>query len=141
MTDNEIIKALKCCGRRHNERNDTYCNECQFNNCLPCVAFLCDRTIDLINRQKEEINELKQLFVATEYKDIPVTMERVYKVGWDSALVEAIKTKAINEFMEKWRIELKDIRANFIIKPTYIDKTFDIAITVAERVAKEMTED
>lgn len=85
MTDNEIIKALKCCGRKHNEKNDTYCKECQFKNYLPCVAFLCDRTIDLINRQQAEIErlttEIKKLKREMSYMSSPNTIGDRHEMG------------------------------------------------------------
>lgn len=56
MTDNEIIKALKCCGRKHNEKNDTYCKECHSENGKGRVEVV----IDLINRQKAEIEKIKK---------------------------------------------------------------------------------
>ena len=88
MTDNEIIKALECCGRKHNEKNDTYCKECQFKSYLPCVAFLCDRTIDLINRQKAEIERLREIANPKCQKCV-------------SRTIECAKSEAIKEFAER----------------------------------------
>ena len=69
MTDNEIIKALNyCCGNIKN--NDEECNEDMcYQVCLPesreeglrwCGEWLMKDALDLINRQKAEIEEWKK---------------------------------------------------------------------------------
>jgi len=69
MTDNEIIKALNyCCGNIKN--NDEECNEDMcYQVCLPesreegirwCGEWLMKDALDLINRQKAEIERLLQ---------------------------------------------------------------------------------
>ena len=51
MTDNEIIKALECCS--------SYCrNECSYYNDDLCMENMQKQAIDLINRQKAEIDGL-----------------------------------------------------------------------------------
>ena len=90
MTDNEIIKALEGCGRKHNEENDTYCEECQFKSYLSCVAFLCDRTIDLINRKDAEIKRLTNSL--STFKSCYESLTDMY---------ENAKSEAIKEFAEQ----------------------------------------
>lgn len=69
MTDNEIIKALNyCCGNIEN--NDEECNEDMcYQVTLPesreegirwCRQWLIKDAVDLINRQREEIERLQQ---------------------------------------------------------------------------------
>lgn len=69
MTDNEIIKALNyCCGNIKN--NDEECNEDMcYQVCLPesreegirwCGEWLMKDALDLINRQKAEIEQWKE---------------------------------------------------------------------------------
>lgn len=54
MTDNEIIKALKCCS----ETTGSECSECPLLN-VECSAYdLYKLALDLINRQKAEIERL-----------------------------------------------------------------------------------
>lgn len=56
MTDNEIIKALECCS---NDDDDSGCRNCPLGDKYPyCDDVLDGRTIDLINRQKAEIEAL-----------------------------------------------------------------------------------
>lgn len=132
MTDNEIIKVLKRCGRKHNEENDTYCEECQFKSYLSCVAFLCDRTIDLINRQKEEIERLKD-----ENKSIRYCYEQAK--SYNDTLAESCeknckhfnmttRAEAIKEFAEK-------LKNCFAISGDYLD-----IINIIDNLVKEMTE-
>ena len=54
MTDNEIIKALECCGRES-------CNGCPYRNgkCHQGNPMIRDAR-DLINRQRAEIEQLKR---------------------------------------------------------------------------------
>ena len=59
MTDNEIIKALECCG---NSLTET-CDNCPYRDNEKwhktyCTFTLCDDALDLINRQKAEIERL-----------------------------------------------------------------------------------
>ena len=129
MTDNEIIKALEGCGRKHNEENDTYCEECQFKSYLSCVAFLCDRTIDLINRQKEKNESLK-----VDLAKCSIRLDNLYKTA------DEIKSEAIKEFAER----LKETITNAI--NTYYNSNgggyylAEDTIEDIDNLAKEMTE-
>lgn len=54
MTDEEIIKALKCCSRGN-------CKDCAAKECtdLECVHNLIQNALRLINNQQEEIESIK----------------------------------------------------------------------------------
>ncbi|MBE6767366.1 MAG: hypothetical protein E7549_00470 [Ruminococcaceae bacterium] len=58
MTDNEIVKALECCA---NNPNDSVCYE---SKCplfgQKCIDVLSKNALDLINRQKAEIERLQK---------------------------------------------------------------------------------
>lgn len=54
LTDEEIIKALRCC-------RTTDCEKCPLFNIATCEFELYKNAIVLINRQKTEIERLKQL--------------------------------------------------------------------------------
>ena len=70
MTNNEIIKALECCA------DGTFrCDECcyehlKFNECTPLIL---NDALDLINRQKAEIERLE--------KENETFAKRFYKTG------------------------------------------------------------
>lgn len=88
MTDNEIIKALECCGV------DTSCEGCPYHDVSLCQDNLCKDALSLINRQKAEIERLQGLLV--EWK----------KAGYKYAdSIENIKAEAIKEFAERLKRE------------------------------------
>ena len=53
MEDRDIIKALECC----DYPTDDLCCECCFKGTGDCTGNLTKATIDLINRQKKELQE------------------------------------------------------------------------------------
>ena len=58
MTDNEIIKALECCNVCSSPE---YCGECPYVECTTvkgCVGEMLTDALDLINRQKAEVERL-----------------------------------------------------------------------------------
>ena len=58
MTDNEIIKAMQCV-----IGNDVSCSECEYQKALPfpsCRRMCAKNALDLINRQKAEIERLQK---------------------------------------------------------------------------------
>lgn len=59
MTDNEIIKALECCGKPYN-----ICVECPMPNNIKddcrCGEHLANYALDIINRQQAEIEKIKK---------------------------------------------------------------------------------
>lgn len=87
MTDEQIIKALEyCCG------NITFDSDCSAHGCyqasLPedrngdirwCRQWLMKDTFDLANRQKAEINELKQKLQQAKSEALKKFAERLKK--------------------------------------------------------------
>ena len=55
MTDEQIIKALRCCGMRD-------CGKCPYAGFKEECSNLSILALDLINRQKAENESLKQIF-------------------------------------------------------------------------------
>lgn len=104
MTDGEIIKALECCERKN-------CNTCPcFDEDIECGELLIGHTINLINRQKSEIERLKQKPLYDFYKE---------------------KSEAINEFAERLK---EKAESGFWQERKYVE-TDDI-----DNLVKEMTE-
>lgn len=68
MTDDEIVKALDCC-------DNCFCDECAYKSKLfHCKEDLCHDALDLINRQKAEIERLrnyagKRLYIYDNYDE------------------------------------------------------------------------
>ena len=92
MTDNEVIKALECCNKPIRENSYT---ECAFYHSGKCSSNMLNATLDLINRQKAEIEELKDILekVPTNAYDLQVEASE--------KLENQIKSEAIKEFAER----------------------------------------
>ena len=89
VTDNEIIKALKRCINGTGK-----CNLCpMFEKCKTDINALEKHTLDLINRQNEEIGRLLK---AIEDKHC------VYE--------KRVVTEAIKEFEKKFEKKIKDVQ-------------------------------
>ena len=57
MTDNEIIKAVECCNKPIRENS---CTECAFYRSGKCSSNMLNAALNLINRQKAEIEKIKK---------------------------------------------------------------------------------
>lgn len=85
FTDEEIIKTLECCADSKNYQ----CNKCPlYADCEK--ASIAENALDLINRQKSEIEELKNY----------IHRCKSGKEYWVKCLLEK-PHEAINEFAEK----------------------------------------
>lgn len=88
MTDNEIIKALECC-IKSSHFGECFENECPMaseKGCRVGNETLYPYALDLINRQKEEIEVLSQ------------KRANIFEI---SAAYERGRTEAIKEFEER----------------------------------------
>ncbi len=113
MTDNDIIKALKCCV------NDDCLNCPRWSeewSCGVCADFL-PSVLSLVNRQKAEIESLRDI--------IRVTDQTIKKA---CALA---KSEAIKEFAERLEEDLGDI---FMVNHPCVS-------TIIDNIKKEMTEE
>ena len=120
MTDNDIIKALECC-----KSSNTFidCNECPYVECLTdkgCLGELLTHTLDLIKRQKAEIERLSD-------KCESVFLSHDEEIGQAKKQARA---EAITEFAER----LKDDRDK-IFTTVYSNYHFGKEI---DQIAKEM---
>ena len=111
FTDNEIVKALEMCN---------YNADC--DNC-PCVGECWNvnkYAIDLINRQKAEIESLKEAYAIYE----------------ETTGLKWVRTEAIKEFAER----LKERKWQY----TETEHTFDfdgVDVDEIDNLVKEMTEE
>ena len=120
MTDNEIIKALECCGKPVNEE---CCSECPYylggqENCHKLLGDI----IDLINRQQAEIERLSNF--VTEERCIEIAREMI------PAIVKQAKSEAYKEFAER----LKESKKQY--EGTLAGMTF--TMTELDNLVKEM---
>ena len=98
MTDNEIIKAVGCC------IGNTKCDECPMFRTQNCMNKVFGYALDLINRQKAEIERLKAEIVIRD-KIIDERGKEVFR--HDNAIrslhkqLDNLKSEAIKEFAEE----------------------------------------
>lgn len=93
FTDEEIVKALMCHFNEELDEEPFQCVDCPlYNDTSPsCTETLKSYALDLINRQKSEIERYKRYYYQHEYDK------------WE----KQIKTKAIKEFAERLKGEIK----------------------------------
>ena len=150
MTDNEIIKALECCGNIV----DLTCKGCVYHETYnaSCVVRLMRDALDLINRQKAEIkglNELVSLSIDTQNEFSNKIAEQEAEIelleAKNSELrtgLKVIKRTGIKRFAHQLKIlletkaklySLSDIDCEFAIVQSTALKTVD-------NLVKEMME-
>lgn len=98
MTDNEIIKALKCCNKPIRENS---CTECAFYHSGRCSHNMLKATLDLINRQKAAIERLNAK-IAERDKTNFYTMGQLRLAREKLATA---KSETIKEFVQKLKEE------------------------------------
>ncbi len=102
MTDNEIIKALECC-------NDGTCSACPISDDTCCISRSREGAIDIINRQKAEIERLQTVKKHIQnliLRDCDYSDTESYNKAFKKALERLydngnIKSEAVKEFAEK----------------------------------------
>lgn len=105
MTDNDIIKALECCG---GENYETDCPKCPLHNDGDCNCKLAKHSLELINRKNAEIESLKNHtdFLKSELNKVK---EKLYGITgkWDETLggidkiANEVRAEAFKECIEK----------------------------------------
>ena len=129
MTDNEIIKALECCNQ------EDMCDKCPYD--FACYdedykSILAKDALDLINRQKAEIERLKE-----ENKKQKMVLENIndtihplpFVTDFDVAIKTA-KSEAIKEFVSA-------LKGKVVSEYEYVDIRVFKEI---DALAKEMTD-
>ena len=113
MTDNEIKKALECCSK-----DNIDCEQCPANGLCDSDDYCFTGAIlDLINRQKEEIERLKYL-LDYEEKKYDLCAKRFFKEG-------------VKEFAERLKSEID-------IRPTYSREQNKYVFFLIDNLLKEM---
>lgn len=104
MTDNEIIKALECCIEFTTKQDGFhYCEDCHFNDDIHCDETLSKNALDLINRQRAEIERLKK---AVEVQEIMLSNQ--------DYMIKKARSEAIKECIEKVKEEIAEaLKSNY----------------------------
>ena len=129
MTDNEIIKALECL-----RGNAFDCGECPYCSCYPapCEQQVAKDALSLINRQKEEIERLKN-------RDLQVEVSE--------KLEREIKAEAVKEFADRLKEQdgynnhVFDDCASILVPKEYLkgrDEKIKEVWTTIDNLVKEM---
>lgn len=115
MTDNEIIKALECCNKPLGENS---CTECAFYHSGRCSHNMLKAALDLINRQKAEIEKLKQ---ENDFfrKTITENAQRALEVTVEA--IETAKSEAIKECVERLKKRFYLSAARCVMEVYHID--------------------
>lgn len=108
LTDEEIKSSLEVIATTQN------CNECKIRNCkwgtCNCSQITANAALDLINRQRAEIERLKECPKCVYEYDGEVTEYCAQGPCPNFKTVEQIKTEAYKEFAEKLEEKLCDCR-------------------------------
>ena len=114
MTDNDIIKALECCANC--ESCDYETTDCPLGKEMECRSLLAEFALVLINRQKAEIERLKQdRYLVKENGDIELLPRTEFKariqvedmvvcassLGEWLEFCDTLKAEAIKEFANR----------------------------------------
>ena len=124
MTDNEIIKALECCSI---DDHIGVCKECPFTDvCDEDEQALQKHALDLINRQKAEIERLQK-----DLTKCKLGKETLYQAA------DEIKFVAIKEFAERLRKKCHNYYPSI---DSYCISRYAVEIADIDNLVKEMTE-
>ena len=136
MTDNEIIKALECCISTGTELDCFKCpmaeNRMCYGSNTKVSHLVVKNAISLINRQKAEIERLKEHKYILE-KMLSECCERIAKLD---KLNETARAKAIKEVAERAKM------LQYYYSETEYTFDFDgVTVEDIDNLLKEMTED
>ena len=126
MTDNEIIKALECCGKPYN-----ICVECPMPNNIKddcrCNEQLAKYALDIINRRQAEIEQWKE--EANKYQNL-----------WCTAVddIEKVKAKVVKDFAERLKENISDDCHIVSDEGEYVGYDCDDVIHCIDNLVKEM---
>ena len=131
LTDEEIISSLEVIATTRN------CDECKIRNCkwgtCNCSQITANAALDLINRQKSEIERLKECPKCVYEYDGEVTEYCIQGPCTNFTTVEQIKSEAVKEFAEKLKNEIN-------IRTTYSREQDKNVMRMIDNLVKEMTE-
>ena len=96
-TDNEIVKTLECCKKATNYEDCKNCYYVKCTNPRGCYRELLNDVLDLINRQKEEIERLEKN-LETETNHITRLENQIERL---LQRLKTAKAEAYKEFAER----------------------------------------
>jgi flagellar basal body rod protein FlgC len=132
MTDNEIIKALECCVTNGD------CRECALNpkkgNYGYCTGLAIKSALDLITRQKAEIERLRK--DSKRLKKVQMQLDDLCKMH------HIIKAEAYKECIEKVKMEAENATCVYDPdRPQADNMVYHISNIRLDNLLKEMVGD
>ena len=140
MTDNEIIKALECCTKTEFISDCAKCEMFAFD----CKDILIENAIDLINRQKAEVERLEDKIFVLENdlekaenlsdalgNDIDIKLNYIYDL---EEKIETVESEAIKEFAKRLKHFIIPQKADGYTREIVLKRDID-------NLLKEMTEE
>lgn len=102
MTDKEIIKALECCTYNITQEK---CAECPLYG-GHCTTELARYTLDLINRQKAEVERFQAEAdqIAEDYSNLVIEKDELFDEA--EKLIKKAKAEAVKEFADRLHDEV-----------------------------------
>ena len=97
FTDEEIIKALECCCKDNYEGD---CPKCPLQLNGNCNVILAEHALDLINRQKAEIESLNDMLCG-KVTSLAASIEIAEAEERYKAYILSLKAEAIKEFADR----------------------------------------
>ncbi|MBQ7835505.1 MAG: hypothetical protein IJ385_06945 [Ruminiclostridium sp.] len=141
MTDNEIIKALECHASHTDECDD--CPNVEISS-SGCSEIMAENALDLINRQKAEIEKLRiQNAKLKKYFTVKIDDEKLEELFEQAAdnieiNIKKVKSEAIREFAERLK---KSILSQLGISTLEKTEAYHFCLDELDNIVKEMTED
>lgn len=134
FTDEEIIKALECCTKAVSGVRK--CEKCPLYTKFQCLYAIKVYALDLINRQKAEIERLKECPKCVYEYDGEITEYCIQGPCSNFKTVEQIKSEAYKEFAEKLK---RHVDVGHLISPSEEICFFTAGvIKIVDRVLEEM---
>lgn len=127
MTDKQIIKALECCVAKEN-CEEVSCEICSYEKVYDCKEEILQNALDLINRQKTEIERLKERI---SYLEESIDCSRK---EYNSLLqkLQHARAEAIKEFAER----LKSVQTQ-----GFWEENAYVSVDDIDNLVEEMTEE
>ena len=134
MTDNEIIKAFRLC---HRQNGVIPCFECPYylEDTDECLGDNNADILDLINRQKAEIERLKEDCDKAweEYSNLQIEYDKLFDEA--VALIRKKKAEAVKKFAKKFK------RKSVVWRIDNFDMGYQITDEEFDNLVKEMVGD
>ena len=133
MTDNEIIKALECCSS-----SPAKCGDCPCLQLCDCLAVEKD-ALDLINRQKAEIEQLRKTILDGDFSSYTALKA---KENWhmeNSEYIDRLKEEIENQSENFKRLvaEHRKLQTNYSsMQSTLAKMSMGVEQAIAEAIKK-----